>query len=134
MMISMPFDSWVAMQFCRRHRREQEVRWTQCWYFFLFVCLYFLYLVFMAGALAVLCEALQSLVDEGHVLLIDVEPQQAQTPCGAATDTVQELQSLTHQVVVVLVVLPTEEVLRRAERTGEVRASIKARVINNISD
>lgn len=72
----------------------------------------FVYLVFMAGALTVLCETLQSLIDEGHVLLVDVQPQQAETPCSAATDTVQELQSLTHEVVVVLVVLTAKEVLR----------------------
>lgn len=47
-----------------------------------------MYLVFMAGALTVLCETLQSLIDEGHVLLVDVESQQAEAPCSAATDTV----------------------------------------------
>lgn len=73
----------------------------------------FMYLVFMAGALAVLCETLQSLVNKGHVLLIDVESQQTETSCGAATDTVQELQSLTDEVVVVLVVLTTKEILKR---------------------
>lgn len=72
-----------------------------------------MYLVLMAGALAVLCQTLQSLVNEGHVLLVDVQPKQTETPCGAATDTVQELQSLTHEVVVVLVVLTAKEVLRR---------------------
>lgn len=71
------------------------------------------HLVFMAGPLAVLCEALQSLVDKGHVLLVDVKSQQPQTSCGAATDTVQELQCLAHKVVVVLVVLTAEKVLRR---------------------
>lgn len=73
----------------------------------------FMYLVFMAGALAVLCETLQSLVDESNILLVDVQAQQTETTCGAAADTVQELQSLTHQVVVVLVVLTAKEVLRR---------------------
>lgn len=54
---------------------------------FLFsLCL--LYLVFMAGALTVLCQTLQSLVNEGNVLLIDVQSQQAEAPCGAATDAV----------------------------------------------
>ena len=72
-----------------------------------------MYLVFMAGALAVLCEALQSLVDERDVLLVDVQSQQAETPCGAAADTVQKLQRLAHQVVVVLVVLAAKEILRR---------------------
>lgn len=67
----------------------------------------------MTRPLAVLSEALQSLVDEGHVLLIDIEPQQAETSCGAATDAVQELQSLTDQVVVVFVVLTAKKVLKR---------------------
>lgn len=35
------------------------------------------HLVIMTGALAVFCECLQSLVDEGDVVLIDVETQQA---------------------------------------------------------
>lgn len=48
----------------------------------------FMDLVFVAGALAVLCETLQSLVDEGDVLLVDVQSQQTETPCGAAADTV----------------------------------------------
>ena len=69
------------------------------------------HLVLVAGSLAVLGEALQRLVDEGHVLLVDVQPQQAQTPRGAAADAVQELQRLAHQVVVVLVVLVAEEIL-----------------------
>lgn len=46
------------------------------------------YLVFMAGALAVLGETLQSLVDKGHVLLIDVQSQETQTARRAATDAV----------------------------------------------
>ena len=70
----------------------------------------------MAGPLAVLGQALHSLVDEAHVLLVDVEPQQAQAPRGAATDAVQELQRLTHQVVAVLIVLTAQEVLNGMER------------------
>lgn len=73
--------------------------------------LVFWYLVFMAGALTVLSQTLQGLVDECHVLLIDVEAQEAEAPRGAATDTVQELQGLTHKIVVVLVILAAEEVL-----------------------
>lgn len=67
----------------------------------------------MAGALTVLSQTLQGLVNEGHILLIDVKAQQAEAPCGAATDTVQELQGLAHKVVVVLVILTAEEVLVR---------------------
>ena len=69
----------------------------------------------MAGPLAVLCEALDGLVDEGHVLLVDVEAQQAQASCGAAADAVQELQGLADQVVVVLVVLTAQEVLKKTD-------------------
>lgn len=72
----------------------------------------------MAGTLAVLSQTLQSLVNQGHVLLIDVEPQQAKTPCGAATDTVQELKSLADKVVIVLVILTAEEVLWRYNKSG----------------
>lgn len=61
----------------------------------------------MTGALAVLREALQSLINESNILLIDVESQQAEAAGGAATDTVKELQGLTHKVVVVLFVLIT---------------------------
>lgn len=73
------------------------------------------HLVVMAGSLAVLCEALYCLVDEAYVLLIDVESQQPQASRGAATDTVQELQRLTNQVIVVLVVLTPQEVLEWKE-------------------
>lgn len=75
----------------------------------------------MAGALTVLSQTLQGLVNEGHVLLVDVEAQEAEPPRGAATDTVQELQGLTHEVVVVLVILAAEEVLmgRKHERDLE---------------
>ncbi|TRY94884.1 hypothetical protein DNTS_032985 [Danionella cerebrum] len=77
-----------------------------------------MHLVLMAGALTVFSQALHSLVDQSYVLLIDVEPQQPQASCGAAADTVQELQRLTHQVIVVLVVLTTKEVLgnKRGEK------------------
>ena len=63
------------------------------------------HLVLMTGTLTVLSEALHSLVDESNILLIDVESQQPKASCCTATDTVQELKSLTHQVVVVFVIL-----------------------------
>lgn len=59
----------------------------------------------MTGTLAVLRQALHGLVDESHVLLIDVESQEAQSSGGAATNTIQELKGLTHQIIVVLVIL-----------------------------
>ena len=74
------------------------------------------HLVLVAGPLAVLGEALQGLVNEGHVLLVDVQAQQAQAPRGAAADAVQELQRLAHQVVVVLVLLAPQKVLNRQQR------------------
>lgn len=58
----------------------------------------------MAGSLAVFCEGGQGLVDEVHIALVDVQAQQAQATGGAATDAVQELQGLTHQVLGVLAV------------------------------
>lgn len=70
----------------------------------------------MAGALTVLSQAFKGLVNEGHVLLVDVEAQEAEAPRGAATDTVQKLQGLTHKIVVVLVILAAEEVLVRYKK------------------
>lgn len=69
------------------------------------------YLVLMARSLTVLGQAFQGLVDEGDVLLVDVEPEEAEAAGGAAADAVQELQCLAHQVVVGLVVLTAQEVL-----------------------
>lgn len=67
----------------------------------------------MTWTLAVLSQTLHSLVYKSHVLLVDVETQQAQSSSGAATDAVQKLEGLTDQVVVVLVVLVAQEVLWR---------------------
>lgn len=69
------------------------------------------HLVFMTWTLAVLSQTLNRLVYESHILLVDVETQQAQSACGAATDAVQKLEGLTDQVVVVFVVLVAQEVL-----------------------
>lgn len=76
-------------------------------------------LVLVAGPLAVLGQGLQGLGDESHVVLVDVEPQQPQPARGAAAHDVQELQRLTHQVVVGFVVLAPQEVLwSRAQEWG----------------
>lgn len=86
------------------------------------------HLVLVARALAVLGEALHGLVDESHVLLVDVEPQQTQASCGAAADAVEELQRLAHQVIIVLVVLTAQEVLQRQikrDRGGEDHSSVE---------
>lgn len=66
----------------------------------------------MTGTLAVLRQALHRLVDETNVLLVDVEAQQTQSSSGTAANTVQELERLTHQVVVVLVILVAQKVLK----------------------
>lgn len=71
----------------------------------------------MTGALAVLGETLNGLIDESHILLVNVEPQQTQASCGTATDAVKELQRLAHQVIIVLVVLTAQEVLERQRQT-----------------
>lgn len=65
----------------------------------------------MTGTLAVLSQALHSLVDESYVLLVNVESQQPESSSGAATDAVQELKRLTHQIIVVLVILVAQKVL-----------------------
>lgn len=75
----------------------------------------------MTGTLAVLRQALHRLVDETDVLLVDVEAQQAQSSSGTATNTVQELERLTHQVVVVLVILVSQKVLKFKKKLRLVR-------------
>lgn len=80
------------------------------------------HLVFMARALAVFCQALHSLVYESDVLLINIESQQPQAPRSAATYTIQELQCLTHQVVVVFVVLTAKEVLGNKREKQDMRS------------
>lgn len=77
----------------------------------------------MAWTLAVLSERLQGLVDEGHIVLINVETEQAQATSGTATDAVQELQSLCHQIVVGLVVLVPQVVLQHAKNIWKIQYS-----------
>lgn len=134
-MMSMPLDSWVTIQVYRNRQllSQHDKVSVLClqphrtfnkpnfWQYYQSICLKkktilsncvrLSDLVLVAGALAVLCERLQGLRDEDHVALVDVEAQQAQASRGAATHDVQELQSLTHQVVVGLVVLVPQEVL-----------------------
>lgn len=66
----------------------------------------------MAGTLAVLGDGLQGLANQVHITLIDVKAEQAEASCGASTNAVQELKSLTHQIVVGLVVLVAKEILK----------------------
>lgn len=63
------------------------------------------YLVLVARPLTVLGQTFQCLVDERDVLLVYVQPKEAESTGRAPTDTVQKLQRLAHQVVVRLVVL-----------------------------
>lgn len=65
----------------------------------------------MAGALAVLCDGFQGLSNQVHITLIYIKAQQPQSSGGAPADTVQELKSLAHQIVVCLVVLVAQKVL-----------------------
>lgn len=73
------------------------------------------YLIFMTWTLAVLRQALQSLVDQHYVLLIDVETQQAQATRGTSTNAVQKLKGLADKVVIGFVVLIPQEVLKAKE-------------------
>lgn len=79
------------------------------------------YLVFMAGTLAVLGDGLQGLANQVHVALINVKAKQAQASCGAPTNTVQELKSLTYQIIVGLVVLVAQEVLKAQKKKKKKR-------------
>lgn len=80
----------------------------------------------MARSLAVLGESLQRLANQVNITLIYVEAQQPETPGGAPTNTVQELESLTHQVVVGFVVLVTQKVLdwKHKHRQKSVRSQV----------
>lgn len=69
------------------------------------------YLVFVTGALAVLGDGFQGLAYQVDIALINVEAKQTKASSSASTDTVQELKSLAHQVVVCLVVLAPKKVL-----------------------
>lgn len=69
------------------------------------------YLVLLTWALAVLGQRLEGLCDERDVGLVDIKSEQTQTSGGAPTHDVEELQSLTDQVIVGLVVLAPQEVL-----------------------
>lgn len=77
------------------------------------------HLVLMAGPLTVLSQAAEGLVDEDHVVFVDVEAEEAEAPGGASTDAVEELQRLAHQVVGGLdVVLEAQVVLQHNEAAG----------------
>lgn len=73
----------------------------------------------MAWALAIFRQALQSLVDQYYILLIDVETQQAQATRGTSTDAVQKLKGLTDEVIICFVVLIPQKVLKAKENIPE---------------
>lgn len=77
------------------------------------------YLIFMAWALAILSQALQSLVDQHYILLIDVETQEAQATRRTSTNAVQKLKGLTNKVVICFVVLIPQEILKAKESIPE---------------
>jgi hypothetical protein len=70
-------------------------------------------LIFVAGALAVLDQRLQRLVDETDVVLVDVQTQEAQFTGGGTANAVEEHQRLRDQVVAVLVRLHSQEILEQ---------------------
>lgn len=73
----------------------------------------------MARALAILSQALQGLVDQHYILLIDVETQEAQATRCTSTNAVQKLKGLTDKVVICFVVLIPQEVLKIKENISE---------------
>lgn len=73
----------------------------------------------MAGSLTVLCYRFQGLANQVHVALIDVKAQQPEAASRASTNAVQELKSLTHQIVVCLIVLVTQKVLDSQEKNSQ---------------
>lgn len=70
-------------------------------------------LVLLAWSLAILCESLQGLGDQLHVVLVDVKAQKTQPSCCTATHDVQKLECLTHQVIVCFIVLTAKKILER---------------------
>lgn len=78
----------------------------------------------MAWTLAILSQALQSLVDQHYILLVDVETQESQAPCCTSTNAIQKLKGLTDKVVIGFVVLIPQEVLNRKKYTKGIKKKI----------
>ncbi len=72
----------------------------------------------MAGSLAVLRDGFQGLANQVHITLIYIKAQQSEASSGTSTNTVQELESLTHQIVVCLVVLVAQKVLDSEQKNS----------------
>ena len=66
----------------------------------------------MAWTLAVLDQRRKCLIHQKRVWFVDVEAEQTEAACRAAADAIKELQSLTDNVVVSLVVLCAQEILQ----------------------
>lgn len=73
----------------------------------------------MAGALAVLCDGFQGLANKVYITLIYIKAQQPEASSGAPTNTIQELKSLTDQIVVSLVVLVAQKVLDSEQKKSQ---------------
>lgn len=94
--MSMPFDSCLAMQVCQK--RIEAPSWCRSSYShsMIWPVTFKAYLVLVAGTLAVLGDGFQRLLHQVHVALINVKSQQPEASGGASADAIQELQSLTH--------------------------------------
>jgi len=68
-------------------------------------------LIFQAWALAEFCQRPEGLIDEGNVVLIDEEPNEARTPSIRIKDTIQEYESLGDEVIGGFISLLTKESL-----------------------
>lgn len=76
------------------------------------------HLILVAGPLAVLCECGETLVDELHVVGVNVEAEQYQPPCGDATYAVEEPQRLEDEITVGLAVSLGAEIVLEGSRGG----------------
>ena len=73
--------------------------------FYLSLSLSLSHLILMTGSLTIFCERVQALVNQFHVVRVDVEREKNEAARRDATNTVQELKQLQHQVVTALIVV-----------------------------
>ena len=66
----------------------------------------------MARPLAVFAESLERLLDEVHVVLVDVQPEESESACCAAANAVEELERFANQIESALVPLRPQIVLQ----------------------
>ena len=74
------------------------------------------YLILVAWALAVLSKGSEALINQFHVVGVDVEAEQNQSSGGDSTDAVQELESLEDEVVAPFAVFLLPEVVLPGEK------------------